>query len=206
MSENGFHVVIGNLENVSHRDIWFICYRPQINLLMAGGEENHLAALVLMWVCMERAFTLHKPEFDPRVNGGKIVSVTDKVLRWFLVDPDTDFPEDYKNRIEQVIKILKDDLVNGLKHDSFMREGVKLEDMIMSMDEHQEHPHDIVTPAFKLLYKLAIDYRNGEVLLAPTNFWYLVRYKIDSFYISEYGEKVTTSQQGREDDGDDNNI
>ena len=149
MSENNFDVVMGNLENISHRDIWFICYRPQIIQLMAGGVDNHLAALVLMWVCMERAYTLHKPEFDPKKNGGKVIPVTDKVLRWFLIDDDMDDMQ--KSRVENVISVLKNGLVNGLKHDSFMREGVMLEDMIMSMDEHQE-PNVIRIPVYKLLF------------------------------------------------------
>ena len=184
-------IVMGNLENISHRDIWFICYRPQINLLMAGGVDNHLAALVLMWVCMERAYTLHKPEFDPAKNGGKIVPVTDKVLRWFLIE--SDLTEAQKNRVENVISVLKDALVNGLKHDSFMREGVMLEDMVMSIEEYKENPQDDAFPTFNLLYKLAIDYNNGGVNLAPTNFWQMVRYRIDSFYISEYGSIAAKS-------------
>lgn len=175
---------MGHLKDVSYKEIWFLLYRPQISLLMSGSVDNHLAALMLMWPCMERAFTLHKPEFDSVQNGGNIIPVTDKVLRWFLTHPD--LSEEQERLHEKVITILHKSLVNGLKHDSFMRHGVELEEMIWVPVEFPEAGRGRTTIGYQYVYRVAVDLDGDYVIIGPTNFWGLVRDKIDTFYIDEY--------------------
>ena len=189
MAYNDSEIVMGNLVNITPREVWFICYRPQISLLMAGSEDNQLAAMVLMWVCMERAFTLHKPEFDPAENGGNVIPVTDKVLRWFLIQPE--MSEDEKNRMEPLISILQNSIVNGLKHDSFLRPGVMLEDKVFTIlpDQHTAPTEGTYT----LVYRMALEHYGHDLLIGPTNFWHLVRNRIDRFYMEEYGKSDDNS-------------
>ncbi len=184
MQNGEFDIVMGNLEDISHRDVWFICYRPQISLLMSGSEDNHLAALMLMWPCIERAFTLYDPKFDPTKNGGNLQGITDNMLLWILGSAKA-VGNEHDSKME-IVKILRKSLVNGLKHDSFMRPPVLLEDKVQSYVRMEEKQGAEPTLRQMFTYRFAIEYNGQDLIIAPTSFWHLVRYRIDKFYIEEY--------------------
>lgn len=49
---------IGAIENASFKDAWAISARPQIQQLMAGSPDNHVAALTLLIPWMDQVYTL----------------------------------------------------------------------------------------------------------------------------------------------------
>ena len=49
---------IGDIENATYKDAWAISARPQIQQLMAGSTDNHVAAVTLLIPWMDRLFTL----------------------------------------------------------------------------------------------------------------------------------------------------
>ena len=51
-------LTIGALENATVKDAWAISARPQIQQLMAGSTDNHVAAVTLLIPWMDRLFTL----------------------------------------------------------------------------------------------------------------------------------------------------
>ncbi len=184
MSENVNHIHMGHLNNITYREIWFLLYRPQINLLMSGGVDNHLAALMLMWPCMERAFTLDNPEFDFAQNGGRVIPITDKVLDWFFR---SESESEVEQQLDEIIDILHKKFVNGLKHDSFIRPGVALEDRVHSLVPLEQN--GLVNIINLQTYRHPLEFDGNDVIIGPTMFWNFVRDKIDVFYIEKYGGK-----------------
>lgn len=55
-------LTIGGLENASVKDAWSISARPQIQQLMAGSPDNHVAAVTLLIPWMDRVYTLETGE------------------------------------------------------------------------------------------------------------------------------------------------
>jgi len=55
-------LIIGDIENATYMDAWAISARPQIQLLMAGSPDNHVAAVTLLIPWMDRLFTLETGE------------------------------------------------------------------------------------------------------------------------------------------------
>jgi len=48
----------GEIENATFKDAWAISARPQIQQLMAGSPDNHVAAVTLLIPWMDRLYTL----------------------------------------------------------------------------------------------------------------------------------------------------
>lgn len=55
-------LTIGDIENASCKDARTIRARPQIQQLMAGSPDNHVAAMTLLIPCMDRLYTLESGE------------------------------------------------------------------------------------------------------------------------------------------------
>ncbi len=51
-------LTIGDLEHATVKDAWAISARPQIQQLMAGSPDNHVAAVTLLIPWMDRVHTL----------------------------------------------------------------------------------------------------------------------------------------------------
>lgn len=107
-------VKLGNLA-ATYKEVWFIYYRPQIQTLMSGSPDNHVAALLLMIACMDRVYTLKYP---------KKRGYTRDLLKYFFPKPEGENDDEY----DKQMKKLAEDLVNALKHDAFVRENVMLSD------------------------------------------------------------------------------
>lgn len=55
-------LTIGDSEKATYTDAWAINARPQIQQLMAGSPDNHVAAMTLLIPWMDRPFTLESGE------------------------------------------------------------------------------------------------------------------------------------------------
>ncbi len=55
-------LTIDDIENASYKDAWAISARPQIQQLMAGSPDNHVAAMTLLIPWMDRRYTLESGE------------------------------------------------------------------------------------------------------------------------------------------------
>ncbi len=51
-------LIIGEIENATVKDAWAISARPQIQQLMAGSPDNHVAAMTLLIPWMDQVYTL----------------------------------------------------------------------------------------------------------------------------------------------------
>ena len=138
------------------RNLWEIQWRPQIEFLMNNAithdmVDNHLAAIMLMIPCIDRAFTIENPQGD--------TGYTTAMLKWAFPENAVDIStKDYK----KCIKEMRDGLINGLKHDSFLRGSVYIHNA-----ENNPNPF----------------YVNGDfVIVNPHAFWTHVRNKIDDYY------------------------
>jgi len=138
------------------RNLWELLWRQQIDHLMNNivtndVVDNHVAALMLMIPCIDRTYTLINP---PNPDG-----YTTAMMKWAFPVQDVGISEkDYKS----CIRTLRDGLVNGLKHDAFLRPNVYL-----SNDKNNPHPF----------------YLNGEIVIVnPDMFWTQVRNRIDGYF------------------------
>ena len=85
-------LTIGDVENASYRDAWAISARPQIQQLMAGSPDNHVAAVTLLIPWMDRLYTLETGEtskgkstqgvahFSPQIDGYELGRLTGFVI------------------------------------------------------------------------------------------------------------------------------
>ncbi len=85
-------LMIGEIENASYRDAWAISARPQIQQLMAGSPDNHVAAVTLLIPWMDRLYTLETGEsskgktkhvvahFFPEIEGYELGRLTGFVI------------------------------------------------------------------------------------------------------------------------------
>ncbi len=83
----------GDIENVPYKEAWVISARPQIQQLMAGSPDNHVAAMTLLIPWMDRLYTLESGEsskgktkqvaahFFPQIEGYELGRLTG-----FLID------------------------------------------------------------------------------------------------------------------------
>ncbi len=85
-------LAIDDIENRSYKDAWAISARPQIQQLMAGSPDNHVAAMTLLIPWMDRLYTLESGEsskgktkqvvahFFPRSEGYELGRLTGFVI------------------------------------------------------------------------------------------------------------------------------
>ena len=138
------------------RNLWELLWRPQIdhlmnNLVANDVVDNHVAALTLMIPCIDRTFTLIYPQ-----NGD---GYTTAMMKWAFPEKEVSISaKDYKT----CIRTMRDGLVNGLKHDAFLRPNVYLHGA-------ENNP---------LPFYVQGDY----VIVNPQAFWTHVRNKIDNYY------------------------
>ncbi len=90
--ELGETLTIGQLENATYKDAWAIGARPQIQQLMAGSADNHVAAVTLLIPWMDRLYTLESGEsskgktkqvvahFFPEIDGYELGRLTGFVI------------------------------------------------------------------------------------------------------------------------------
>ena len=85
-------LIIGDIENATYKDAWAISAPPQIQQLMAGSPDNHVAALTLLIPWMDRLYTLESGEsskgktrqvvahFFPQIEGYELGRLTGFVI------------------------------------------------------------------------------------------------------------------------------
>ena len=85
-------LTIGDIENATYKDAWAISARPQIQQLMAGSPDNHVAAMTLLIPWMDRLYTLESGEsskgktrqvvahFFPEIDGYELGRLTGFVI------------------------------------------------------------------------------------------------------------------------------
>ena len=85
-------LTIGDIDNTSYKDAWAISARPQIQQLMAGSPDNHVAAVTLLIPWMDRLYTLETGEsskgktkhvvahFFPQIEGYELGRLTGFVI------------------------------------------------------------------------------------------------------------------------------
>ena len=85
-------MTIGEIENATYREAWAISARPQVQQLMAGSPDNHVAALTLLIPWMDRLYTLETAEsskgktkhvvahFFPQIEGYELGRLTGFVI------------------------------------------------------------------------------------------------------------------------------
>ncbi len=83
---------IGEIENATFKDAWAISARPQIQQLMAGSADNHVAAMTLLIPWMDQVYTLESGEsskgktkqvvatFFPEIDGYELGRLTGFVI------------------------------------------------------------------------------------------------------------------------------
>ena len=83
---------IDEIENATYKDAWAISARPQIQQLMAGSPDNHVAAMTLLIPWMDRLYTLETKEsskgktwqvvanFFPQIDGYDLGRLTGFVI------------------------------------------------------------------------------------------------------------------------------
>ena len=172
------NINIGNLTSATYKDVWYIYYRPQIQILMSGSSDNHVAALLLMIACMDRVYTLACPDKSGQKGG-----YTQDMLKYFFPKPEDENDDEYDRRM----KSLADDLVNALKHDTFVRENVILSDAAQLLTEvavkDQVIGVQVIEVVVKGLRRIAVTSEdNGKLTIAATAFWNCIRDTIDNFY------------------------
>ena len=165
------NINIGNLTSATHKEIWFIYYRPQIQTLMSGSPDNHVAALLLMIACMDRVYTLKYP---------KKHGYTQDMLKYFLPKPEGENDAEYGERMKK----LAEDLVNALKHDAFVRENVMLSDSAYLATGANVNGQ-VIGVAVKGQRRIAVTWEDdGKLTIAATAFWNHIRDTIDDFYVN----------------------
>ena len=85
-------LTIGDIENATYREAWAISARPQIQQLMAGSPDNHVAAITLLIPWMDRLYTIETGEsskgktkhvvahFFPQIEGYELGRLTGFVI------------------------------------------------------------------------------------------------------------------------------
>ena len=85
-------LTIGDSENATYKDAWAISARSQIQQLMAGSPDNHVAAMTLLIPWMDRLYTLESGEsskgktrqvvahFFPQIEGYELGRLTGFVI------------------------------------------------------------------------------------------------------------------------------
>ena len=166
------NINIGNFDSATYRDVWFIHYRPQIQILMSGSSDNHVAALLLIIACMDRVYVLANSD-----KSGKR-GYTRDMLKFFFSKPEGQDEKEYERRM----KTLTNDFVNALKHDSFVRENVMLSDMVGMVQTGgvDDQAIEVVIQGHR---RIAVTYEDdGKLTIAATAFWSYIRDFIDRFY------------------------
>lgn len=166
-------VKLGNLA-ATYKEVWFIYYRPQIQTLMSGSPDNHVAALLLMIACMDRVYTLAYPDKSGQRG------YTQDMLKYFLPKPEGENDDKYGERM----KTLAEGLVNALKHDAFVRENVMLSDaayLPTGANVNGQGIEVIIKGQRRIAVTLEDD---GKLTIAATAFWNHIRDTIDDFYVN----------------------
>jgi hypothetical protein len=139
---------------------------------MSGSSDNHVAALLLIFACMDRVYVLANQD-----KSGKR-GYTREMLTFF-------FPKlEYQDEVEceKRMKTLTEDFVNALKHDSFVRENVILRDSVgwLQTGGVDGQAIEVVVRGHR---RMAATYEeDGKLTIAATAFWNYIRAEIDRFY------------------------
>ncbi|MXX83987.1 MAG: hypothetical protein F4Y70_11080, partial [Chloroflexi bacterium] len=158
-------ITIGNFDSATYKDVWFIHYRPQIQILMSGSPDNHIAALLLIIACMDRIYVLANPEKSSKRG------YTRDMMKFFFPKPAGQDEEEYERRM----KTMTEDFVNALKHDSFVRDNVMLSDKVASLQTHGVEGKAIEVVVQNHVRNAVTYEDNGKLTIAPTAFWNVIR-------------------------------
>lgn len=155
MDEN---LTIGEIDNATIGDAWAISARPQIQQLMAGSADNHVAALTLLIPWMDRLYTLE--------SGKSSKNKTKQVVEHF-------FPETGGYELGRLTGFVID-----LKHIGYAGKKCALLDSVQTINMlgsvEVEHNQRIAQP-----YTLSDDI----LLIHPTSFVEHVRSQIDRAFM-----------------------
>ena len=95
-------------------------------------------------------------------------------------------------KLDTAISILQKQLVNGLKHDSFVRPGVLFEDRVPLTPTIPMNGEESPLPVIVESFRPPLEYKEDHVIVGTTLFWRMVQAKIDRFYLEEYDGWVPT--------------
>ena len=154
LRELGIYIFGNNVATA--RNLWEIQWRPQIEHLMNNAithdvVDNHLAAIMLMIPCIDRTFTFQYPQ--------KHFGYTIEMLKWAFPEKEVSISA---TEYETCITGMHDGLVNGLKHDSFLRE-------IVYISNAEKNPRPFYV-------------KGDNVIVNPHAFWTHLRNRIDGYY------------------------
>jgi len=173
-----------------HDRIWFVHWRPQIEILMSGSAENYVAGLMLIIPCMERVYTLIHPEKDvyKQKKAGKEAkhALIRDVLKSFFTNEN---PEEY----DEIIGIVAQGFANGLKHDSFVRDEICLYDENVARVQSGNTGDAVDSAWFTRRTQAVVKMADGRVVIAPRSFWSIVKRQIDKFYLEEYPKLLNSN-------------
>lgn len=158
-------LTIGDIENATYKDAWAISAQPQIQKLMAGSPDNHVAAITLLIPWMDRLYTLESDESSK----GK----TKQVVAHF-------FPQIEGYELGRLTGFVID-----LKHIGYAGKKSAILDSIQTINlmGNVEVKHD---QRFSKPYTLVIDI----LLIHPTAFVEHVRARIDEAFIDSSIEEA----------------
>ncbi len=143
-------------EKCTAKDMWERCYRSQIDSLIRGGSENHIAALVLMMPCMELVYKLKTGW--PKQNWSE-------TMKMFF--PAIGFDEDTYRQLRDLVR-------NGFAHDGFAKGYVGISSRHHTPDEYMDSQ--------QVFEGMRSEAGQFNLLIIPAFFWARVRDRIDSFY------------------------
>lgn len=151
---------IGEIENAALKDAWAISARPQIQQLMAGSPDNHVAAVTLLIPWMDRLYTLE--------TGASSKGKTKQVVAHF-------FPEIDDYELGRLTGFVID-----LKHIGYAGKKCALLDSLQTINVmgNVEVKHD---QRFSNPYTLVDDI----LVIHPTAFVERVRRQIDNAFIEK---------------------
>ena len=143
-------------EKSTAKDMWERCYRSQIDDLIRSGEENYVAALLLMLPCMELVYKLKT---------GKSKSDWIAILKMFF--PAMGFDHATYKQLANLIR-------NGFVHDGFAKGYVGISSKPHTPEEYSDSQ--------QVFEGIRAESGQFNLLIIPAFYWARVRERIDNFY------------------------
>jgi len=156
---------IGAIENATFKDAWAVSARPQIQQLMAGSPDNHVAAMTLLIPWMDQVYTIS--------SGASSKGKTKQVVATF-------FPEIEGYELGRLTGFVID-----LKHIGYAGKKCALLDSVQTINlmGNVEVKHD---QRFSKPYTLVEDI----LVIHPTAFVEHVRGQIDRAFVDKAANDV----------------
>lgn len=171
--KKSFHM--GNMKG-SHRDIWFINVRPQLQKLMLNPDpDGHIIGLTMLFIWIDVLYVINKFECKAAMSGSARDDYsTSETIEWF-------FSSAYKD--SNVRKKLTK-LANSLKHSGFPRGGIILSDTeTLPLSELNVTHSKWGEMQIEASHITNYHHKDGQLVIHPTPFYIFARDKIDQMLI-----------------------